>query len=479
MLEPRRLAARLAARYVAGELGERGGRNGGLPGALRRGGGPAHASALSHRRRAHAAHAERSGAGARGVRGARRVSRAPSGRRPRACPLAAPPAHPAARSQNRRHVGHAGRRAGGGVPRRTRPPPLPCFAPRAVSTHSKSSTRRTPPRRWKRRWLRHWNAWSRARSRATSWSSSRRRSRSAARRPPAPPWPAATVGWCCRSTAINRPKSRIARWLRASRPRSSSPPTWPKAPSPSRALPRSSIAAWRAWPATRPGPACPRSRFRASARPAPISAPDVPGAPGRAAPFVSIPRRTSCAAPRRTCRRSCAKISRPPPSCCNPWDSTRRNSTGWRPRPPPLSSRRRNCCANSARRAELLARWRATPASTPRPPAGGGAPPRRGARRLRRGRPSQRRGAPARPGAARLALRPAGVAGIRVVALRRAPLPPVRRRGGRPPVARPVTRTRCCSASLPPSPTAWRAAVRAPNCNWPAGLRRSWPPTAP
>ena len=63
------------------------------------------------------------------------------------------------------------------------------------------------------------------------------------------------------------------------------------------------------------------------------------------------------------------------------------------------------------------------------PPDGGSAPPRRGSRRLRGGRTTQRGRASSGARAARLALGPAGAAGIRVVAVRRAALPAIGRIG--------------------------------------------------
>ena len=54
MLEPRRLAARLAARFVAAEMRRAGGRDRRLPGAVRGGRRAAHAPALPHRGRADA-----------------------------------------------------------------------------------------------------------------------------------------------------------------------------------------------------------------------------------------------------------------------------------------------------------------------------------------------------------------------------------------------------------------------------------------
>ena len=75
-------------------------------------------------------------------------------------------------------------------------------------------------------------------STGTCWFSCPARRRSARRRRRAPAWRGATAGWSARCMAINRPKSRTARWGRRRRRRSSSRPTWRKARSPSKESPR-------------------------------------------------------------------------------------------------------------------------------------------------------------------------------------------------------------------------------------------------
>ena len=232
VLQPRRLPHPAGGAARGGGAGRRGRAHRRLHDALRGRGQPRHPPALPHRGRAHPAVALGAGAPGRRGGGPGRVPRAPPGDRPGAVAAPPPPAGRAQGPQAGGDVRHAGGGSGGGVPRGMPVPPLRGAALRGEGGASPGRRRAAggatgPGRREARA--------GRGDGGRLPGVPSPAPRRSAARARRARSWPGGT-GWrCTRCTATSRRATRTARCARARGGRSSSPPTWRRRRSPSKA----------------------------------------------------------------------------------------------------------------------------------------------------------------------------------------------------------------------------------------------------